>query len=76
MSDVLTREEYVGVAKAMTFPASSWINGKFTGARSGETYETTNPATGEVLAEVASCGPEDVDYAVKKARQAFDAGVW
>ena len=32
MSDVLTREEYVGVAKAITFPANSWINGKFTGA--------------------------------------------
>ena len=76
MSDVLTREEYVGVAKAITFPANSWINGKFTGAKSGETYPTTNPATGEVLAEVASCGAEDVDYAVKKARQAFDAGVW
>jgi len=76
MVDVLTREEYLGVAKAMTFPANSWINGKFTSAKSGETYETTNPATGEVLAEIASCGEEDVDYAVKKARQAFDTGVW
>jgi gamma-glutamyl-gamma-aminobutyraldehyde dehydrogenase len=76
MVDVLTREEYLGVAKAMTFPANSWINGKFTSAKSGETYETTNPATGEVLAKVASCGEEEVDYAVKKARQAFDAGVW
>jgi gamma-glutamyl-gamma-aminobutyraldehyde dehydrogenase len=76
MSDVLTREEYAGVAKAMTFPANSWINGKFTGARSGETYESVNPATGEVLAKIASCGEEEVDYAVKKARQAFDAGVW
>jgi gamma-glutamyl-gamma-aminobutyraldehyde dehydrogenase len=76
MVDVLTREEYLGVVKAMTFPANSWINGKFTSAKSGETYETTNPATGEVLANVASCGEEEVDYAVKKARQAFDAGVW
>jgi gamma-glutamyl-gamma-aminobutyraldehyde dehydrogenase len=76
MTDVLTREEYVGVAKEMTFPASSWINGKFTSARSGETYDSTNPATGEVIAKIASCGEEEVDYAVKKARQAFDAGVW
>jgi gamma-glutamyl-gamma-aminobutyraldehyde dehydrogenase len=76
MTDVLTREEYVGVAKEMTFPASSWINGKFTSARSGDTYDSTNPATGEVIAKIASCGEEEVDYAVKKARQAFDAGVW
>ncbi len=76
MSDVLTREEYVGVAGDMTFPANSWINGKFTSAKSGETYDTVNPATGEVLAQIASCGEEEVDYAVKKARQAFDAGVW
>ena len=76
MTDVLTREEYLGVAREMTFPASSWINGKFTAARSGETYPSTNPATGELLANIASCGQEDVDYAVKKARQAFDAGVW
>ena len=53
MSDVLTREEYVGVAKAMTFPANSWINGKFVSAKSGETYESLNPATGEVLAQVS-----------------------
>ena len=63
------------VAKAMNFPANSWINGKFTGAKSGDTYETTNPATGEVLAQVASCGEDEVNYAVKKARQAFDAGL-
>ena len=43
MTDVLTREEYVGVANEMTFPASAWINGKFTSARSGETYDSTNP---------------------------------
>ena len=50
MTDVLTREEYLGVVQEMTFPASSWINGKFTSAKTGETYESVNPATGEVLA--------------------------
>ena len=33
---------------------------------------TIDPATGEVIAKIASCGEEEVDYAVKKARQAFD----
>ncbi len=76
MSDLLTREEYQAVADDMDFPSNAHINGKFTAARSGETYETINPATGKVLTNIASCGIEDVEYAVKKARQAFDSGVW
>ncbi|MBR9830495.1 MAG: aldehyde dehydrogenase, partial [Oceanospirillales bacterium] len=35
-----------------------------------------NPATGETLAEIAACGAEDVDFAVQKARTAFDDGRW
>lgn len=74
--NLLTREEYAAIAKSMTYPSNAWINGKYTAARSGATFPTVNPATGETLAHIASCGPEDVDYAVKKARQAFDSGVW
>ena len=72
MSDLLTREEYESIAKDTSYPSNSWINGKYTGARSGETYESFNPATGEKLCDIAACGKEDVDYAVKKARQAFE----
>src|SRR5437762_14063180 len=45
-----------------------FINGEFTDARSGETFATTNPATEEKIADVASAGVEDVDAAVKAAR--------
>lgn len=76
MSDLLTREEYEAIAKETPFPSNAWINGKYTGAKSGETFETVNPATGDKITDVASCGKDDVDYAVKKARQAFDSGVW
>ena len=76
MSDLLTREEYQSIADDMNFPEHAHINGKFTAARSGKTFETVDPATGKTLANVAACDKEDVDYAVKKARQAFDTGVW
>jgi acyl-CoA reductase-like NAD-dependent aldehyde dehydrogenase len=33
-------------------------------------------STGEVLADVPACGPDDVDRAVTAARRAFDAGTW
>jgi 4-(gamma-glutamylamino)butanal dehydrogenase len=76
MTDLLSREEYQSIADEMVFPSNAHIHGKFAAARSGETFPTVNPATGKVLANIASCGPEEVDYAVKKARQAFDAGAW
>ena len=51
------------------------IDGEFRPALSGRTFETLNPATGEVLAHVAEAGAEDVDLAVAAARRAFEE-VW
>jgi acyl-CoA reductase-like NAD-dependent aldehyde dehydrogenase len=52
------------------------IDGKWVEAASGKSFETPNPATGEVLARVADGDAEDVDRAVKAARRAFDEGPW
>jgi acyl-CoA reductase-like NAD-dependent aldehyde dehydrogenase len=49
------------------------INGQFVDAEGGKTFVTTNPATGEKLAECAEASPADVDRAVKAARAAFPA---
>lgn len=76
MSDLLTRLEYQALADDMVFPGNAHIHGRFTTARSGATFPSTNPATGRELAQIAACGPDDVDYAVKKARQVFEAGTW
>jgi phenylacetaldehyde dehydrogenase len=43
---------------------------------SGKTFPTYNPATGEVLAQVAEGDREDIEQAVKAARKAFDQGPW
>lgn len=51
-----------------------FINNEFVDAKSGETFETSNPATEEKLADVASAGPEDVDAAVKAARSQLEIG--
>jgi aldehyde dehydrogenase (NAD+) len=53
-----------------------FINGKWVPARSGKTFATVNPATEEVLAEVAEGDSADVDAAVKAARAAFESGLW
>jgi phenylacetaldehyde dehydrogenase len=52
------------------------INGKWVGSASGKTFPTFNPATGEVLAEIAEGDREDINRAVQAARNAFDNGPW
>lgn len=73
---LLTRDEYKALAAEMDFPNAAYIDGAYRPAISGETFATVNPATGETLADVAACGAEDVDFAVAKAREAFDDGRW
>jgi aldehyde dehydrogenase (NAD+) len=51
-----------------------FIDGKFVDAVSGKTFATLNPATGEVLAQVAEADAADIDKAVKAARRAFESG--
>jgi phenylacetaldehyde dehydrogenase len=50
------------------------IDGEWVEAASGRTFPTVDPATEEVLAEVARGGAEDVERAVRAARRAFDHG--
>src|SRR5438132_766480 len=52
------------------------IDGKWVDSTSGRTFESINPATGEVIAHVAEGEKADIDKAVKAARKAFDKGPW
>ena len=45
-------------------------------AADGRTFETLDPSTGRAIAEVAQAGAEDVDRAVRAAREAFEDGRW
>jgi aldehyde dehydrogenase (NAD+) len=49
-----------------------FVGGDFVEPKSGKYFPTINPATEEVLAEVAEAGPEDVDLAVRAARDAHE----
>src|ERR1700688_701199 len=57
-------------------PRKMLIDGKWVNAASGKTFPTYNPATGEVLAQVAEGDRQDIDAAVQAARRAFDSGPW
>jgi aldehyde dehydrogenase (NAD+) len=51
------------------------INGEWVRAASGKTFESRNPATGDLLATVAEGDAEDINRAVAAARRAFE-GPW
>ena len=52
------------------------IDGKWVDGETGKTFESHNPATGELNAQVAEAAAPDVDKAVRAARRAFDEGPW
>ncbi|MFN9036924.1 MAG: aldehyde dehydrogenase family protein, partial [Planctomyces sp.] len=52
------------------------IGDKFQPAISGRTFSTVNPATEDVICEVAEGDAADIDLAVRAARHAFDSGPW
>ncbi len=57
-------------------PKRLFIGGRWVDSASGKTFETLDPATGDVLAKVAEAEAEDVDRAVAAARRSFDRGTW
>lgn len=57
-------------------PKKNFINGVWQNALSEQTFSVENPANGDFLAEVAHSKKEDVNLAVKSARQAFMQGPW
>ena len=56
-------------------PRKMFIGGEWVEAASGKTFETRNPANGELLGHVAEGDAEDIDRAVRAARKAFE-GEW
>ena len=56
-------------------PKRLLIGGEWVEALSGRTFDTVNPSTGKVIAQLAEGGAEDVDRAVAAARAAFE-GPW
>jgi len=64
------------VAKPKIQQTECFIGGRWTPSASGKTFETHNPATEDVIAQVAEGDAADIDAAVKAARKQFDGGEW
>ena len=63
------------VQRILSAEGQLYIGGRFVSAQSGRTFESLDPASETVLAQVAEADAADVDLAVLAARKAFD-GPW
>lgn len=66
-----TTAEQAGIKTFQMFIDNEWVD-----AASGRTFESVNPASGEVWARVPEGDAADVDRAVRAARRAFESGPW
>ncbi|RMH36386.1 MAG: aldehyde dehydrogenase family protein [Nitrospirae bacterium] len=64
------------VTQFISRPKKMLIDGKWVEAQSGKTFPTYDPATGEVITQIAEGDKSDIDLAVAAARRAFESGPW
>lgn len=77
MSTALMTEGVVpNVKDFVTQTRPMLIDGQWVQAKSGKSFPTYDPATGEVMAQVAEGDKTDIDPAVRAARKAFETGPW
>eukprot|EP01018_Ginkgo_biloba_P016818 Gb_01407 [translate_table: standard] len=76
MASTLSEPIHVGDGVIHVKYTKLFINGEFVDSVSGKTFETCDPRTADVITRVSEATKEDVDLAVKAARNAFDHGPW
>ena len=76
MGAVANRTVSSNVREFIGSPRKMLIHGNWVESASGETFPVYDPSTGDVLAQCAAGDREDVDRAVKSARDAFENGPW
>lgn len=72
----LTHAQWQEKAASLTINGQAFINGEYTDAQSGETFDCINPANGKVLTKVARCQANDAKVAIDIAKKTFESGVW
>ena len=63
-------------AQEIEWSIRPFINGLYRDSTSTKTFDNINPATDQVLCQIAEGSAEDIDQAVKVARQRFEEGCW
>ena len=59
------------ISKQELIKTQAYIDGKWCDSDSGDTFDVTNPANGEVVASCASCGTDETRRAIEAADKAL-----
>jgi 4-guanidinobutyraldehyde dehydrogenase/NAD-dependent aldehyde dehydrogenase len=76
MPSTLTLADWQQRAQDLSIEGRAFIDGQYTAAVSGATFECVSPVDGRLLGKVASCDEADANLAVANARKVFEAGAW
>ena len=76
MSDVLTKKEYESISQKIITPSNNFINGGYKPNSGKEKIRNINPATNKLINNINCSSDKDLNYCVKKAREAFEDGRW
>lgn len=71
-----TLENNLAEVAKLKIEGRAYIDGEYVDSRSGKTFACISPASGQTVAQIASCDSADVDAAVAAARRSFESGVW
>jgi len=71
-----TRDAWQARADALSLRTQAFIDGRYLDAFDGQRFDCISPIDGRVLGQIARCGAEDVERAVKAARARFEEGAW
>lgn len=72
----LTMADWVSRAEKLDFKNQLFINGNYVSSLSGKTFDAISPIDQRVLCKISAAQDEDVDLAVKAAKNSFDSGIW
>ncbi|WP_284749009.1 aldehyde dehydrogenase family protein [Amycolatopsis sp. RTGN1] len=72
----LTHQDWLAAAGRLTPEPRPFIGGRFVESTSDATFPSVSPRDGRVLADIPAGSAEDVDRAVRAARESFEDGRW
>lgn len=76
MSETVAKKISKETRQFISSPKKMLIDGQWIEAASGKTFPVYDPATGDIIAQVAEGDAADIERAVKAARKAFEGGPW
>ena len=72
----LAYNDVVEKRNAIDFKTQAFINGNYVDSQTGKTFESISPVDGKLITNVSECDIEDINKAVKAAREVFEKGSW